>query len=69
MTGTLTFNNWSLESFRKIKPGIYSRVFRNSLGWTARDVLIGKDNHVGFLTVMDEKKVSLGTVKSVSELP
>lgn len=69
MRGQLEFKGWSHFRSIKLRPGLFSNVYRNSEGWTAQEVFSGRNNRLLGLTVHDETGDSIGMVKTVQDLP
>lgn len=69
MRGTIEINGWSHHRTIRLRPGLFSEVYKNREGWTAHEVFAGGNNHLLGLVVYDEKGKSQGTVQSTSELP
>ena len=69
MTGAIEFKGWSHFRSIKLRPGLFSQVYRNSEGWTAQEVFSGPKNRPLGLIVHDEQGELIGMVKTVSDLP
>lgn len=69
MRGQIEFNGWRLQKGNKLSSGLYSNLYLNRDGWTAREIRSGKKNLILGLEVSDENGHIIGMVKNVAELP
>ena len=69
MRGQIEFNGWRLQKGNKLSPGLYSNLYINRDGWTAREIRSGQRNLILGLEIRDETGQVQGMVKNVQELP
>lgn len=65
----ITINDWSFDKKVQVKPGLKESTYRNTAGWTAREIHRGPKNAYVGLLVLDERGTPQGIVRHVGELP
>lgn len=72
MKGTIRFtvhSGWSYLRSHRLRPGLYSKIYRSKEGWTAQEVFRGRDNKLIGLQVVDSEGKTVGMCATAEDLP